>query len=103
MKSTRHLRVTLFVLLLFGSILMAATPSYAWRGWWGWPAGVGVGLAVTAPCWAGYSCYAPPAGYYRAYGYPDPYYSGPYYSDPYYSDSYYPERGYPARVYYYPY
>ncbi len=98
MKSTRHLRVALFGILFFGSILMSTTPSYAWRGWWGWPAGVGLGLAVTAPYWAGYPCYTPAYGYYRAYGYRDPYYSDPYYSAPYY-----PEPDYPARVYYYRY
>lgn len=93
MKLTRSLRAALAVMLVLGALFMATTPGYAWRGWWGWPVGVGVGLAVTAPYWAGYPYYAPSYGYYRYYGYPDPYYSDPYYHDPYYPD----------RAYYYPY
>ena len=101
MKTYRGLRVALVVLIILGVLLMAAKPSHAWRGWWWWPAGVGVGLAVTSPYWAGYPCYAPYApayGYYRYYGYPDPYYSDRYYHERHYNDRYYHER-----VYYYPY
>ena len=47
MKPARGLRVALLVLIILGALLMATKPSYAWRGWWGWPVGVGVGLAVT--------------------------------------------------------
>ena len=83
MKSTRGLKVALVVMLILGTLFMATTPSYAWRGhwgWWGWPVGVGIGLGLTAPYWAGYPYYY---GYYPYYGYPYPYY--------------------PYRPYYYPY
>lgn len=87
MRLSRSLKIALAVMVILGTLSMAAPAAYAWHGGYhrhwghrGWGYGYGYGYY---PYWGGgYYSYAPYYGYYYPY-YPYSYYYPYYYSYPY--------------------